>query len=52
MGYVQAELVEKDQNVRGVIIALEDDLRLRRALSVTQNIDFMTYEVKFKLNKS
>lgn len=51
MGYVQAELAEKDQTVKGVIIALEDDLRLRRALSVAQNIDFMTYEVKFKLNK-
>lgn len=52
MGYIQAELAEKDQLVRGVIIALEDDLRLRRALSVTQNIEFMTYEVKFKLNKA
>ncbi len=51
MGYVQSELAEKDQRVKGVIIALEDDLRLRRALSVTQNIDFMSYEVKFKLNK-
>ena len=52
MGYVQAELAEKDQQVKGAIIALEDDLRLRRALSVAQNIDFMTYEVKFKLNKA
>ena len=52
MGYVQAELAEDNQRVVGIIIALEDDLRLRRALSVTQNIDFMTYEVKFKLNKS
>ena len=52
MGYVQAELTEKDQQVKGAIIALEDDLRLRRALSVAQNIDFMTYEVKFKLNKA
>ena len=51
MGYIQDELAEKDQKVSGVIIALEDDLRLRRALQVTQNISFMTYEVKFKLNK-
>lgn len=51
MGYVKDELSEKGQTVKGLIIALEDDLRLRRALSVTQNIDFMTYEVKFKLNK-
>jgi restriction system protein len=52
MGYVKDELAEKGQDVKGVIIALEDDLRLRRALSVANNIDFMTYEVKFKLNKA
>lgn len=51
MGYVKDELCEKGQTVTGLIIALEDDLRLRRALSVTTNIEFMTYEVKFKLNK-
>lgn len=51
MGYVTDELAEKGQTVRGVIIALEDDLRLRRALSVAPNIDFMTYEVKFRLTK-
>jgi len=50
MGYVKDELAEKEQKVSGIIIGLEDDLRLRRALSVTQNIKFMTYEVKFKLN--
>lgn len=52
MGYVQDELAEKGQTVRGAIIALEDDLRLRRALSVTQSIDFYTYKVSFKLSKS
>lgn len=51
MGYVKDELAEKNQKVTGVIVALEDDIRLRRALSVTQNISFMTYEVKFKLTK-
>ena len=51
MGYVKEELAERGQKVRGVIIALEDDLRLRRALSVTQNIDFYTYKVTFKLIK-
>lgn len=35
MGYVLDELAEPGQSVRGCIIALEDDLRLRRALSVT-----------------
>ena len=49
MGYVKDELLEQGQSVRGVIIALEDDLKLRRALSVTTNIDFYTYKVSFQL---
>lgn len=49
MGYVSGELAEEGQSVRGTIIALEDDLRLRRALSVTQNIDFYRYQVSFRL---
>ncbi len=51
MGYVLEELAEENQTVKGVIIALEDDLRLKRALSVTQNIDFYRYQVSFKLFK-
>lgn len=51
MGYVQDELAEKGQTVKGLIIGLEDDIRVKRALSVAQNIEYMTYEVKFKLNK-
>lgn len=51
MGYVKDELAEDDQKVRGVIIAFEDDTKIRRALSVTQNIDFYTYKVNFKLEK-
>lgn len=51
MGYVKDELAENGQLVKGIIIALEDDIRLRRALSVTQNIGFYTYKVDFKLIK-
>jgi len=51
MGYVQAELAEPHQTVRGLIIALEDDLRIRRALSVTSNIEFYRYKVMFELIK-
>jgi restriction system protein len=51
MGYVLDELAEDGQAVRGCIIALEDDLRLRRALRATSNIDFYRYEVSFKLIK-
>jgi len=51
MGYVLEELAEEDQSVKGVIIALEEDLRLRRALQVTNNIEFYRYLVKFELFK-
>ena len=51
MGYVKDELAEPGQMVRGVIIAFEDDTRVRRALSVAQNIEFYTYSIQFKLDK-
>ncbi len=51
MGYVMEELAEENQTVKGVIIALEDDIRIRRALSVANNIEFYTYQVSFKLFK-
>jgi len=51
MGYVKDELAEAGQQVHGVIIAMEDDQRIRRALSVAPNIEFYRYEVSFKLIK-
>lgn len=51
MGYVKEELAETNQKVRGVIIAMEDDIRIKRALSVVNNIDFYKYQVSFKLYK-
>lgn len=52
MGYIAEEIAEDHQRVRGVIIALEDDLRIKRALRVAPNIDFYRYEVKFDLIKT
>lgn len=52
MGFVLEELAEENQTVRGVIIALEEDTRIKRALAVTNNIDFYRYQVSFKLFKS
>lgn len=49
MGYVKDELLENGQTIKGAIIALEDDIRLKRALSVINNIDFYRYQVSFKL---
>jgi restriction system protein len=51
MGFVKDEMAESGQNVKGVIIALEDDQRIRRALSAAPNIEFYRYQVSFKLVK-
>lgn len=52
MSYVQEELAEEGQTVRGLIIAHEDDPRIRRALTMTSNIAFYRYQVSFKLMKA
>lgn len=52
MGYVLEELAENGQTVKGIIIALEDDNRIRRALAVAPNIEFYRYQVSFKLFKA
>ena len=52
MSYVQDELAEDGQTVHGVIIAHEDDQRIRRALTMTPNIVFYRYQVSFKLVKA
>lgn len=49
MGFVKDELCEPHQTVRGLIIGLDDDLRIKRALSVTQGIEFVRYEISFRL---
>lgn len=51
MGYVLEELAEDGQRVKGVIIALEDDLKIRRSLAVALNIEFYRYQVSFTLFK-
>ena len=49
MGYVKDELIEEGQSVRGMIIGFEGDTKLRRALSVTSNIEFYRYSIDFEL---
>lgn len=51
MGYVKDELLEQGQTVKGMIIGLEADNKLRRALSVCLNIEFYRYQIDFKLIK-
>jgi restriction system protein len=52
MGFIKEELAEAGQDVKGVLIALEDDKKLKYALSVTNNIEFYKYKIDFKLIKS
>jgi restriction system protein len=51
MGFAMQVLAEPNQKVRGVIIALEDDQRIRRALAAAPNIEFFRYQISFKLVK-
>lgn len=48
---VVEQLVEDGQTVKGAIVALEDDQRLRHALAAP-NIEFYRYEVGFKFLKA
>jgi restriction system protein len=52
MGYVGEVLAEAGQTVQGVIIAHDDDPKIRRALSVVPHIAFYRYQVIFKLLKN
>ncbi len=51
MSFVKEELAEDGQLVLGVIIAHEDDQRIRRALTMMPNIVFYRYKVSFNLMK-
>lgn len=51
MGFVKEQIAEDDQTVEGVIIALEDDQRMRWALLSVPSISFYRYQISFKLVK-
>ena len=52
MGYIKDEFLETGQKVKGIIIALENDTKVKRALSVTTDIDFYQYKINFDLIKN
>lgn len=52
MGYVHEELAEDDQTVKGIVIALDNDPKLRRAIAMVPSISFYRYQVSFKLIKA
>jgi restriction system protein len=47
MGYVKD--LDPSKKVRGIIVGSEDDLKIRRALSMTPDVSYYRYEVDFKL---
>ena len=51
IGYIESEIANPDQKVKGLIIALEDDLKLRRSLQGlgSKKISFNRYKIKFDL---
>ena len=52
MGYVREQIAEPNQTVEGVIIGLEDDQKLKWAISSVPSISFYRYKIDFKLEKS
>ena len=52
MGYLMDQVASEGQVVEGIIIALEDDQRLRWALQAVPNVRFFRYRLDFKLSES
>ena len=51
MGDIMKNIANEEQQVKGIIIALEDDQNLKDSLYAVPNIEFMRYELKFELKK-
>lgn len=49
MGFIKEQVAEADQTIEGVIIALENDIKLKYALMAVPNLSFYRYQVSFKL---
>jgi restriction system protein len=49
---IKEQIAEDDQSVEGLLIALEDDQKLRWALVSVPSISFLRYQVDFKLVKA
>jgi restriction system protein len=52
MGYVREQIAEPNQTVEGVIIGLEDDQKLKWAISSVPSISFYRYKIDFRLEQS
>lgn len=52
MGFVKKDLCQDGRTVRGVIVAHQDDLGLRNAISMVNDVEFYRYSIDFKLAKN
>jgi restriction system protein len=52
MGYIKREYCQDGKKVCGAIVAHKDDLGIRNALSMVDDVEFYKYEIDFKLHKS
>ena len=50
MGYISEEVAENSQVVKGCIITLEDDQKIKNALKMVNGIEFYKYEINFNLS--
>lgn len=51
MGYLNEHWVDNGQTVRGIIVALEDDTKLRYALKMVPSVAFYRYKISFSMVK-
>ena len=51
MGWVKKHLAQEGEKVEGLIIGLQDDLKLRYAMDNVPSVRFLRYEVKFSLKE-
>ena len=51
MGYIKKTFGKNNADIRGAIIASQEDLKLQRALEMVPNVDFYRYSINFSLDK-
>ena len=49
---LKQEIATDDQNVKGLVIGLEDSIALKRVICINPDIDYMIYKISFELQKS
>lgn len=49
MGFVKGKVAEPQQTVEGLVIALQNDAKLKWALSALPNVRFLRYQINFNL---